>query len=117
MPNPASSPPSAPDQAIDELSLADWRRRIADLYVDVRRLIGTDPDAAVALWRREREALFREHPQSPVPPEARDGFRAEHFPIDPALRFEVIVEPDDAPGAGPGASGGHDAPAGLSFAA
>src|SRR5437660_11970046 len=100
MPNPASSHAPAPDRPIDELSLADWRRRIADLYADVRRLIRTDPDAAVALWRREREALFREHPQSPVPPEARDGFRSLHFAIDPALRFEVNVEPDDAPGPG-----------------
>src|SRR5437667_346297 len=60
MPNPASSHAPAPDRPIDELSLADWRRRIADLYADVRDLIRTDPDAAVALWRREREALFRD---------------------------------------------------------
>src|SRR5438105_13542656 len=101
MPNPGSSPAPAPNKSVDELWLADWRRRIADLYTDVRRLIRTDPDAAVALWRREREALFREHPQSPVPPDGRHGFRAVHFPIDPALRFEVLVERDDAPGGGP----------------
>ena len=80
---------------IAELSLADWRRRVADLYVAVRRSLGTDPDAALRLWRDERERLFREHPDSPVPAAERDAFRARHFPIDPALRFEVAVQPDD----------------------
>jgi hypothetical protein len=81
-------------EAIDELSLADWRRRVAALYVEVRRLVRSDSDAALALWRAEREKLYRDHPQSPVPGDARPGFRATHFPVDPALRFEVQVEPD-----------------------
>jgi uncharacterized protein (DUF1684 family) len=78
----------------DELSLADWRRRVAGLYVEVRRLYGSDPDAALAFWRTEREALYRDHPQSPVPATARPAFRSLHFPADPALRFEVAVEPE-----------------------
>jgi uncharacterized protein (DUF1684 family) len=77
----------------DRLELADWRRRIAELYAEVRRR-GADPVAAHALWRETREALYRGHPQSPVPPAARAGFRAVHFPYDPSLRFELPLLPD-----------------------
>ena len=78
------------------LDLADWRRRISDLYADVRRLAATDVDAALELWRSTREELFREHPQSPVPADRRAAFRAHHFQADPGLRFEVPVVPDEA---------------------
>jgi uncharacterized protein (DUF1684 family) len=78
----------------ETLQLADWRRRVADLYAEVRRLAGTDRQAALELWRATREQLFREHPQSPVPATKRDGFRARHYPVDPAMRFEVVVEAD-----------------------
>ena len=78
------------------LTLADWRRTIASLYADVRRLAAADPAAAFDHWRTVRERLFREHPQSPVPADRRAGFRAHHFPFDPALRFELAVEPLDA---------------------
>lgn len=95
----------------DRLGLADWRRRIADLYADVRRLGATDPHAAWALWRETREGLFRNHAQSPVPVALRDAFRARHWPYDERLRFSLAVldEPADplpgirlsaAPGAG-----------------
>jgi uncharacterized protein (DUF1684 family) len=77
------------------LDLADWRRRIASLYADVRRLAATDPAAALDLWRSTREELFREHPQSPVPADLRSTFRARHFDHDPSLRFELAVEPLD----------------------
>ncbi len=79
----------------DELTLADWRRRVAALYVEVRRRLPTDPDDALGHWRRERESLYRNHVQSPVPAEQRGAFRALHFAIDPSLRFEVTVEPDE----------------------
>lgn len=89
--------------ALDALSLADWRRRVADLYADVRATIARDPDAALARWRAGRERLYREHPQSPVPVAERATFRARHFDVEPALRFAVTVEPDrePVPGAGP----------------
>ena len=85
----------------DRLWLADWRRRVAALYSEVRAMAATDPGAALAHWRAVREWLFREHPQSPVPPAARAGFRAQHFDPDPALRFEATLEP--APPPAPGA--------------
>ena len=78
---------------IEELSLADWRRQVGEIYVNVRRLARTDPAAALEHWRTERERLFREHPQSPVLPAERPTFHAQHFDHDPSLRFELVVRP------------------------
>ncbi|MFZ5853003.1 MAG: DUF1684 domain-containing protein [Chloroflexota bacterium] len=89
----------APDRPA-ELWLADWRRRIAELYAEVRRLATDDPPAAHAHWRAERERLFRHHPQSPVPPAQRGTFRARHFRYQPALRFEAKLESGGPPGLG-----------------
>jgi uncharacterized protein (DUF1684 family) len=85
----------------DRAWLADWRRQMAALYAEVRAAAATDPAAALTLWRATRERLYRDHPQSPVPEASRDQFRAIHFEHDPALRFEVAVEP--APPPAPGA--------------
>lgn len=90
------------------LDLADWRRRVADLYAEVRTLAATDPRAAWERWRGVRERLYRDHPQSPVPPAARGSFRARYFAYDPAYRLVAPVEPD------PGAADPHgEAPAGA----
>lgn len=100
----------------ERLWLADWRRRVSELYADVRATAATDPEEAWDTWRAEREALYRGHPQSPLPAGERDGFRARYWPYDPSLRFSVRVEPAAA-GVSPGAaltlpSSGPDA---LSF--
>jgi uncharacterized protein (DUF1684 family) len=80
--------------------LADWRRRVAELYVEVRARAAADPAAAWELWRLEREALYRGHPQSPVPAAEREAFRAVHWPYDDRLRATVAVEPAPAPAPG-----------------
>jgi uncharacterized protein (DUF1684 family) len=87
--------------AEDRAWLADWRRRVATLYAEVRGMAATDPGIALAHWRAVRETLYRDHPQSPVPAGRRAAFRAAHFEHDPTLRFDVIVEP--APPPAPGA--------------
>jgi uncharacterized protein (DUF1684 family) len=79
----------------DYLQLADWRRRVAELYAEVRRLSATDPTAAHRYWRETRERLYREHAQSPLPLERRAQFQARHFAYDPALRFVVPALPPD----------------------
>ena len=79
----------------DLLALTDWRRRIAELYAEVRRLSALDPAAAHATWRAERESLFRGHPASPVPPAERDGFRALHWPYRDAWRRDGRLEAAD----------------------
>jgi uncharacterized protein (DUF1684 family) len=91
--------PAETDLGLDlqaTLGLADWRRRISDLYAAIRILAATDVESALELWRATRERLFREHPQSPVPTDQRASFRARHFPADPSLRFEVVVIADQA---------------------
>ena len=97
--------------ATDLAGLADWRRQISTLYAEVRGMAANDPAIALAHWRAVRERLFREHPQSPVPPEARATFRARHFDHDPSLRSEVVLQPVPPPGpaappTGPGAPNG-----------
>src|SRR3954463_1593990 len=78
---------------MDALSLLDWRRRVARLYADIRRV--SDPRAAHEHWRQARDELLTSHPQSPVPLERRAHFPgAPVAPYDPAYRFEVEVEDD-----------------------
>jgi len=82
----------------DTLDLADWRRRVAALYAEVRG--ADDPAEAWRFWRGERERLIREHPQSPLDPATRAAFRGlRFFDYDPELRFAVALEPtgDDTP--------------------
>jgi uncharacterized protein (DUF1684 family) len=86
--------------ATDRAWLADWRRRVATLYTEVRGMAAADPDIALAHWRAVRENLYKEHPQSPVPPESRATFQAAHFDHDPSLRFEVVIEPSPPPALG-----------------
>lgn len=52
-------PEAAGDQARDVLALLDWRRRIAQLYGQVR--VEADPQSAWRHWRRTRDALFKRH--------------------------------------------------------
>ncbi len=77
-------------------STLDWRRRIHDLYAQVRA--EADPAAGHALWADGRNRLLSTHPASPVPKDERDGFGG--VPVDaydPALRFEVAVDTDVEP--------------------
>ncbi|MFE5293583.1 DUF1684 domain-containing protein [Isoptericola sp. NPDC056618] len=77
------------------VELADWRRRVAELYAAVRA--APDPASGHATWRAGRDALFRDHAQSPLP--AGDPLRATglpSWPYDPALRFEVPLRPAPA---------------------
>lgn len=84
-------PPGSP--TIDRLDLADWRRRVSDLYATVRTGAASDPERAWRTWRETREWLFREHPQSPVPAPDRAAFQARHWPYDPRYRLEAVVQP------------------------
>jgi uncharacterized protein len=73
----------------EHLDLVDWRRRVGDAY----RL------GSVEAWRAARERLFREHPQSPVPPAARAGFPGlRWFDPDPAWRLPARLEAADGAG-------------------
>jgi uncharacterized protein (DUF1684 family) len=74
------------------LTLLDWRRRVAALYAAART--STDPEAGWRTWRDGRDELFADHPDSPLDAATRSAFAGLPFaPYDPALRFEVVVEP------------------------
>lgn len=80
----------------DELQLVDWRRRVATLYAAVR----AEPSTAEAhaLWRRGRDELMREHPQSPLL--KGDDLRRSgvpYWPYDPELRFALELQPAAEP--------------------
>jgi uncharacterized protein (DUF1684 family) len=74
------------------LDLLDWRRRIFDLYAEVRR--APDPEQAWNRWRAVRDELFATHPQSPVPEERRAAFGSlPYFDYDPDARVLAAVSP------------------------
>jgi uncharacterized protein len=73
------------------VALADWRRRVAELYARIRR----DPDPAHAWndWCVTRHELFVTHPQSPIPPDARamfDGPPVHPYQPDARTTAEVL---------------------------
>jgi uncharacterized protein (DUF1684 family) len=75
------------------LALADWRRRVAEIYAAWRRESVGDPRAAWLNWREARDALFRDHPQSPLKVDARARFGGlSYFDYDPAYRLNAVVE-------------------------
>ena len=84
---------AATDPSHDTLWLADGGRATGEVDATVRSLASHDPAAAWERWRSGRELLFREHPQSPVPPADRPAFRARHYPYDPRWRFVATLMP------------------------
>jgi uncharacterized protein (DUF1684 family) len=82
--------------AVDLLDLLDWKRRVFELYAEVRTAATADPEAAWRRWRDARDELFRTHPQSPVPAEGRTTYPGVPlFPYDPAYRTAGDVVPAD----------------------
>jgi uncharacterized protein len=79
------------DEAPREIStLLDWRRRITNLYHEVRE--SPDPAQAWAHWRRVRDELIRSHPQSPLAAEDRNRFAGvDYFDYDPAFRVGATL--------------------------
>src|SRR5687768_13222879 len=76
------------------IALWDWRRRIAELYAQVRAL---EPRAASQHWRAVRDDLFRSHPQSPMDPSRRSSFSGlSYFEYDPSLRILISLVSKEA---------------------
>ncbi|GGF20631.1 DUF1684 domain-containing protein [Subtercola lobariae] len=79
------------------IEVADWRRKVFGIYDSVRERSATDVVGAHTFWRDERDALFAEHPQTPLLPEDRASFVG--LPVadyDPEWRFEVdLVAPEE----------------------
>jgi uncharacterized protein len=65
------------------VELADYREAVARLYLS---------DVGVAEFRVRRDALFAEHPQSPIPPDERARFAGlRYFPPAEDAIVEVVV--------------------------
>jgi uncharacterized protein (DUF1684 family) len=95
---------------VSYLELVDWRRRVADLFGELRR---RPADAETLAWFRARkDELFRSHAQSPLPPEARASFRGlGYWPFDGTARIRAAFIPLDAqPALDGGSSTGEDIP-------
>jgi len=74
--------PVSPDMA-DRLELWDYRRRVADIYSDVRS--GGREELTWRRWVRRRDELFGTHPQTPLEhPESFTGL--PYFDHDPTWR-------------------------------
>lgn len=74
------------------LTLLGWRRQVAALYAAARS--ATDPESGWRTWRDGRDELFAGHPDSPLDEAARAAFGGlPYAPYDPALRFDVELEP------------------------
>jgi len=74
---------------IDRLELLDWKRRVFEVYREVR--MSPDPQVAWGRWRAVRDELLAIHPQSPLPVERRSTFVGlTYFAYDPAAR--VLAE-------------------------
>ncbi|WBB69808.1 DUF1684 domain-containing protein [Micromonospora sp. WMMD812] len=72
---------------MDDLDLLDWRERIARLYLS---------DVDLPGFRAERDRLFADHPQSPIPPARRSGFTGlRYYPPDPTAVVEAPLRPVD----------------------
>ncbi|HEY8199347.1 MAG TPA: DUF1684 domain-containing protein [Candidatus Limnocylindrales bacterium] len=86
------------------LDLADWRRRVAEMWFDWRSGCQTDPGAATAMLRATRDTLLRTHPQSPLPERDRERFGGvPTWPYDPAwrLRAPLVLDAGSEPGPAP----------------
>jgi uncharacterized protein (DUF1684 family) len=76
----------------NSLTLADYRRRVAESYAAARR--ATDPEEGWRAWRAERDTLFATHPQSPI--EDRSVFTGlAYFPYQPRFRVVGAVRADE----------------------
>ncbi len=74
------------------LELLDWRRRVAELFAELRR---RPADAQTLSWfRAQKDALFHDHPQSPIPLADRPTFNGlSYWPFDPEGRVTAHFTP------------------------
>jgi uncharacterized protein (DUF1684 family) len=76
------------------LALLDWRRRVADLYREVRARLDRSPNDAHAYWRTVRDDLFKNHSQSPLPAARRAAFTGlGYFDYDSRFAFTAAIRP------------------------
>lgn len=75
------------------LTLANWRREISELYAYVRQVAVHDPARAAAVFRAQRDHIFKHHVDSPIEAQMRTDYPGvSYFDYDPAWRVMGTVE-------------------------
>lgn len=73
------------------LTLADWRRRVAAVYEQIRKT--EDPQAAWVNYKSSRDQLFAAHDQSPLDSEQLLSFNGLHYyPYNARLNVRGRIE-------------------------
>ena len=73
------------------LELADYRRRVAEIYARARDT-RVSPEARWREFRIDQDDLFKTHPQTALTPEQITNFTSlRYYPYNPAMRFVVPV--------------------------
>jgi uncharacterized protein len=81
--------------ARSRLDLLDWKRRVFELYAQIRA--SAEPPKAWQHWKARRDELFSSHAQTPISPEERPGFSGlPYFDYSPEARALATVEPAPA---------------------
>ncbi len=79
-----------------QLNLADWRRKVAELYAEVRELAAEDPERTHRFSRAQRDRLFGRHPSSPLSVDQQRAVPGlSYCPYDPAWRLAAGVQAAD----------------------
>ena len=80
----------------DVSAVADWRRRVTEMYAGVRSVPNHGMQAWQG-WRAIRDDLLKSHAASPLSGDQQAAFKdLEYFDYDPAMRFLVnTTKPDD----------------------
>lgn len=80
------------DRSVEDiLALADWRRRVFELYARVRA--EPDPERSWQVWCDTRRAMIITHPRSPIAAADRSAFAGPFtYPYDPRARTTADVE-------------------------
>lgn len=73
------------------VALLEWRRRMAEMYAEIRARLARDPIDAHRYWRECRGDLFRSHSQSAIPPADRTTFAGLRY-FDYDARFAFIAK-------------------------
>lgn len=87
------------DKPGNRITLAQWRREVGDLYSSVREISPKDPELASIQFRKQRDALFSNHPQSPLTISQRATFQGlNYFPYDSSYRTTGSLNLDSSVG-------------------
>jgi uncharacterized protein len=82
----------------DPFALAHWRRTVGEMYATVRRASWSEQPVIWAEFRATRNALYKGHPQSPVPADVRGRFSGlKYYPYDPDWRIIGMLDRNVAP--------------------